>query len=318
MTHHDWLKIMVRGARCLDAVPFGLTIVDPRTGEIAHHNQAMATLLGQPVPATVAELDALGVVPARVRQEFVAVGLSLDDEDRYAVVDTTVQHPDGSVRELTVHLAHFHAFRGEGSVLAITVMGFDNTFDYEDLEWSLNPPGEIHVVYDLDLVAVAADQRHVEYGIDPAAQIGTQGFLVSHPEDAVAVSPKVRAVVTGEALDAQYTVRVIGPAAAWTTVSVTISRFVGAEDLLLVTNTPRDVAQVPLDHEDLDDRERAIAWALLTGRRPAQIASEQGISVHTVRHWMTTLFRKLGVDGQVELQRRYHVPHVPHEPLPTP
>lgn len=196
MTHHDWLKIMVRGARCLDALPFGLTIVDPRTGEIAHHNEAMATLLGQPVPATVADLDALGLVPALVREEFVALGRSLDDEDRHAVVDTTVEHPDGSVRELRVHLAHFHALRGEGSVLAITVMGFDNTFDYQDLEWSLNPPGEIHVVYDLDLVAVAADQGHVEYGIDPAAQIGTQGFLVSHPEDAVAVSPKVRAVVT--------------------------------------------------------------------------------------------------------------------------
>lgn len=75
---------------------------------------------------------------------------------------------------------------------------------------------------------------------------------------------------------------------------------------------------MPLGDEDLDDRERAVAWALLTGRRPAQIASELGISVHTVRHRMTTLFRKLGVDGQVELQRRYHVPHVSHEPSPTP
>lgn len=305
MTHGDWMSIMVRGARRLESVPFGLAIVDPTTGAIRYHNPAMAMLLGQPPPATVADVDAVGVVSAQDRDLFLAIRESLGDEDSCAVVDTEVTDPDGQVKEITVRVAHFHAVRGDGSVLVVTATDFDNTFDYTDLELSLDPPGEIHVVYDLDLVAVAVDQRLLEYGIDPADHVGTHAFLMGHPEDTVTINPKARAVAVGEAREAQYAIRVIGPAAAWTTVAVTISRFRGRDDLLLVTNIPQDIFQVPLEDQALDEREMAIGHLLLAGHRPAKIAEEHGLSVHTVRHRMTTLFRTLGVDSQVELQRKY-------------
>ena len=98
MTHHDWVPIMVNGARRLEAVPFGLSIVDPRSGAIAWHNPAMAALLGRPVPATVAALDALGIVPAEERRQFADIGRSLGEDDSYALVDATVQRPRPLVR----------------------------------------------------------------------------------------------------------------------------------------------------------------------------------------------------------------------------
>jgi DNA-binding CsgD family transcriptional regulator len=277
----EWVSIMERAAACLDAAPFGLAIIDPDDGRVAHANPAMASMCID--PASFA---------ARVAVD--------PDRDTYAAVD--------GPGDLTVHVARFRAFRGPGAVVAVMATDFDNTFDPQDLEKTLNPPFEIHVAYDLDLVAVAVDPRHVEFGMDPADQIGSHGLLMAHPEDAVAVSPIARAVAAGEVEVASYTVRVAGPAGAWTNVTVTVRRFHGDRPGVLATNVPRDVVQETIDIARLTDRELDVVAGLLAGRRPAQVADDLDVSIHTVRHQMTALFGKLGVGGQADLIQRYRLP----------
>ncbi len=307
VANRGWLSIVVGGTRFLDAAPFGLAIIDPDTGSIAHQNPTMAVLAGRPLPDTVDALDELALLPRADGRRWSALWPTPDAEDRYLVTTARVAQPDDPTRELTVHAVELHALRGPGSVVVITATDFDNTFSHEDLELALNPPREIHVLCDLDLITLAADQRHLEFGIDPWAVVGSQAMLAGHPADVVNVTPKLRAVVRGDERETQYSIRVLGPAAAWTRVSVSISRFCGDDAMLLVTNTPEDTFQVPVDLSVLSPGERAVAQALLAGRRPSLIAADLGMSVHTVRHRMTTLFRMLGVDSQVELRRRYLV-----------
>lgn len=52
---------------------------------------------------------------------------------------------------------------------------------------------------------------------------------------------------------------------------------------------------------ELSRREREVARILLQGRRPADIATALGLSVHTVRSHLRLIYRKLGVHSQVEL-----------------
>lgn len=50
--------------------------------------------------------------------------------------------------------------------------------------------------------------------------------------------------------------------------------------------------------------ERAVALALLEGDRPAQIASRRGVSVHTVRTQIKSIYVKAGVSGLVEFSAK--------------
>lgn len=77
------------------------------------------------------------------------------------------------------------------------------------------------------------------------------------------------------------------------------------------TTTPPPVAYPTATHlragswiEILTDREREIVLELATGRRVAHIADHLGISVHTVRNHLRSIFKKLGVRSQAELVER--------------
>ncbi len=57
----------------------------------------------------------------------------------------------------------------------------------------------------------------------------------------------------------------------------------------------------PLDLSSLTPRERAVVDGLASGARLSAIAAMQGLSKHTVRSHVKSVFRKLGVGSQVEL-----------------
>ena len=54
----------------------------------------------------------------------------------------------------------------------------------------------------------------------------------------------------------------------------------------------------------LTPREQEIVQSLLRGRANREIASEFGVTEQTIKNQLTTLFKKLGVSGRVELVRR--------------
>jgi DNA-binding NarL/FixJ family response regulator len=56
--------------------------------------------------------------------------------------------------------------------------------------------------------------------------------------------------------------------------------------------------------EGLSAREVEIIGALADGRRVTQIAGDLGISIHTVRNHLRSIFRKMGVHSQTELLDR--------------
>ncbi|MBI3513246.1 MAG: helix-turn-helix transcriptional regulator, partial [Proteobacteria bacterium] len=53
----------------------------------------------------------------------------------------------------------------------------------------------------------------------------------------------------------------------------------------------------------LTQAETALAHALLDGKRLAEIATERGVSIETVRTQLRALFRKTGVSRQADLMR---------------
>jgi DNA-binding NarL/FixJ family response regulator len=54
----------------------------------------------------------------------------------------------------------------------------------------------------------------------------------------------------------------------------------------------------------LTPREHEIVQALLRGRANKEMATEFGVSEQTIKNQLTTLFKKMGVSGRVELVRR--------------
>lgn len=59
------------------------------------------------------------------------------------------------------------------------------------------------------------------------------------------------------------------------------------------------------DFERLSGRERDVARCLLAGRPTTGVAADLGISPHTVRNHVKSIFRKLDVHTRLELMRRY-------------
>lgn len=308
MGQDEWLAIMVRGAERLAAVPFGLAIIDPRSGHIAYHNPAMERLAATPIPDTVAALDERGLIPKEARQQLLAAGRDDAGEDSCTVVQVPVARPAGQPVDMTVYVSHLHAYRGEGWVIWVVATDFDNTFDVGDLEQSPDPPTPLQFAYDLDGVCVAADQRLVEYGLDPVAQVGGHGMLMTHPVDVPRISPAMRAVYSGESPETTYPVRAVGPAGAWTNLHCHAYRLEGEPPLVIAELAPGDPFLPLVDPSLLTGRELEVVRALFGGKRPAQIAEDHHVSIRTVRNQIASILKKLGVSSQAELTNRYTPP----------
>lgn len=308
----DWVRILVRAAMALDDAPFGLAVVDPASGRICHHNLAMAALLQRPVPPTVGDLDRLGVVAAGTREELVSVARSLDREDSCTTIRARIVRPTGPTVEAEVFVSHLHAVHGEGSAVVVVASDRDDAFDNRSTDLAPVPVGTFHLAYDEDLVVVAADRHLGEVGVDPGSLVGSHPFVMGHPVDVLRVGPLARALAVGAVTEAGFVTRLATPGGRWINVACDLRRLAGAEGpVVLAAITPRDRHLESVPPGCLTDRELEVARALFSGRRPAQIAAENGVSHHTVRNQMRSVLTKLGVGGQAELLTRYLRPPRP-------
>jgi DNA-binding NarL/FixJ family response regulator len=62
-----------------------------------------------------------------------------------------------------------------------------------------------------------------------------------------------------------------------------------------------DVSSRAQPSSALSSRENAVVDALLAGTQPGRIAQDLGISVHTVRNHLKSIYRRLGVHSKHEL-----------------
>ena len=309
--HDRWVGVIGHAASRLAAVPFGLAVVDPRTGAIAYANPAMARLLGGSVPPTLSAAAARDVVPAATRHVLSALVTDLDDEDSCHNLDVRAVVPDGPTREVRLHVLHVHAVVGDGE--ALVVMAVDDADDWhpQDLELQSDALWAVKVAYDLDLVIVGADSRFREWAMDPADQVGGHLFVMLHPEDVPALSALARGLVAGRFVDVEFDARAVGPQGRWAAVRVALRRLEGPRPLLVADVQPTDLRFPPIDPGIVTDREMEIARSLFVGRRAPQIAERQGVSAKTVRNQMSSLYRKLGVATQSELVASYSMPPRP-------
>lgn len=309
--HDRWVGVIGHAASRLAAVPFGLAVVDPRTGAIVYANPAIAGLLGGSVPPTVAAAAALDVVPAVTRHVLSALVTDLGDEDSCHNLDVRVTPPVGPARELRLHVLHVHAVVGDGE--ALVVVAIDDAHDWhpQDLELQSDALWAVKVAYDLDLVIVGADSRFREWAMDPADQVGGHLFVMMHPEDVPAVSALARGLVVGRFVDVEFDARALAPQGRWAAVRVALRRLEGPHPLVVADVRPTDLRFPSIDSGIVTDREMEIARSLFIGRRAPQIAERQGVSAKTVRNQMTSLYRKLGVTTQSELVASYSMPPRP-------
>jgi DNA-binding NarL/FixJ family response regulator len=73
------------------------------------------------------------------------------------------------------------------------------------------------------------------------------------------------------------------------------------DDEYLVLCLPVPVWNIP---EHLTEAERCVTRAILRGDTNEQVASERGVSVHTVCNQIARVFEKLGVASRIELAHR--------------
>ena len=227
--HDRWVGVIGHAASRLAAVPFGLAVVDPRTGAIVYANPAIAGLLGGSAPSTVAAVAALDVVPAATRHVLSALVTDLGDEDSCHNLDVRVTPPDGPARELRLHVLHVHAVVGDGEALVVVAVDDAHDWHPQHLELQTDALWAVKVAYDLDLVIVGADSRFREWAMDPADQVGGHLFVMMHPEDVPAVSALARGLVAGRFVDVEFDARAVGPDGRWAAVRVALRRLEGPQ-----------------------------------------------------------------------------------------
>lgn len=156
--------------------------------------------------------------------------------------------------------------------------------------------------------------------LDPA------GKVVAMTEGAATVLDDLRAEVDGQvpgtiliaASQARHnggrtrvTTRLRGTSGLW--VRLHVAPMDGAGDVVVVTidrATASDLAPILLDSYGLTAREIDIVMALCRGLATKQIASELGISTHTVRDHLKAIYTKSGVNARGELVARLFSSHV--------
>ena len=85
-----------------------------------------------------------------------------------------------------------------------------------------------------------------------------------------------------------------------------LRRIGGELDRLGIRNGRTESPETPLEFDGIDrlsPREMEVVRLLLQGHRVVSIASELGVSEHTVRNHLKSIFRKLGIHSQADLVR---------------
>lgn len=316
MSHEDWLAVMVRATQRLERAPWGVALVDPRSGAITFANPAMAALVGGEVPRTVAELVDRGLVPYSDRETLTSIGCSLTQSDT-TIIRIRLARSSGPAEPATVHIAHLQAVRGDGSAVLIVA----STDDLEaTTERNVRPASwMLRLICDIDGTVIAVDERVLDepiggQGVRALDVLGGHAYVMTHPADVPLIAQIIRALAAGDILDAEYVVRAIDPTGSWANVRVQACRLHGPDPLLLLMVAAHDRQLRTIAPGFLTTGELEVARALFAGRRPARIAELRQVSASTVRNQINALYRKLDVANVGELTSRFSLPLRPAPP----
>lgn len=295
---------------------------DPSTGRVVGSTKAGADLLGVAIGDPLGELVERQVLAAPDVRRLVAAieawrtGLDLQVGERaHSIVDEVRVCTDRGWRVLPVTAVVHRRMKVGGDVVVVAAeeVGPSAGDDADPDERS----GTFWSMTDIDARVIAIDPRASVIWDDPDALIGTLTSLVTHPEDLAEVLPMAYELYNGQRDVAGYTVRVAASDGRWVPLAVELRRMTTADGSLVVVADNRVVEQARrvILPGDLTRRETEVVDALFDGLRVAQIAERQGVSTHTVRNQLRSIFKKLGVSGQADLTARCHRPSRPIPPL---
>lgn len=298
------------GANHLASTP--IVAVDVVSGTVVGATAAADLLLGGPLQRVV-DLTDRGVVAApdleRIRREVQAWDpppRGTDEQARTFADQLRIQRPHGpELAHLTI--AQHRRPRVGGELLLITL---ERTDPLGVLPAERTSGTDVLAgLMDRETRILAADPGFRVLWADPQAVVGTLASVITHPEDLAEVVPVAHLLYSGRLDRVAYTVRLAADDGSWVPVHVEARRMLTADDFLIgTTNRIVDRSRRLIPPGLLSQRETSVVAALFEGQRVLQIAAEHGVSVHTVRNQLKSIYRKLSVSGQADLLSLYHRP----------
>jgi len=226
------------------------------------------------------------------------------------VDELTLHRPDGPHR-VQLSLVHHQRPRVQGEIVLVTLVE-------QEIETGRVAPGsgrriaELWSVMDREGRIVALDPGWTALWTDPSDTLGTLTSMLVHPEDMAEILPAVRDLLTGRTARATYTVRLSADDGSWVPIHVDQTRMLTAGELLVVaSNRIVDEVRSIIPPGLLTDREVQVVVSLFDGLRVTQMADRDGVSAHTIRNQLKSIYRKLDVTGQADLLARFHRPAAP-------
>ena len=312
---------LVRALGPLQEFGRGLLVVDLADGRIVGTTAEVEALLGRDLPSDLAGLVESGAVAQpdlrRLRDRYRA-WRALDDvehpgtDSTYGWSDSLVIHATGRDRTaVNLEIAIERRRSVDAEAALVTVWRDDDVA--EPIEGGLVEQfPELWAVYDADFSLIAINAAVRDFGLDPAALLGTSIWMYGHPDDIPRTMPRLQDVRDGRIQVARYPVRIRAQHGRWLPVEVEARRleFAGATAILVhsryVNDQRRDIAAGRLTPRQLE-----LVDGLFDGLRVNQLAERHGLAVKTVRNHLAAAYRTLGVSGQVELLATHHRPDRP-------
>ncbi len=315
-----WLDDASAALRAPHLAPVAMVAIVQGSGEIIGATDAAIELLGAPLASSVGELVERGTIARhdlerlreRVRGRHGAQHPSPDLEHAETWSDELRLHRDGTTIAVQVQVLH-HRRPGLGTELVVATL-------VPPVRAARTDAPAVRPKQDLELWSVLDGQGRIlamEAGWDvlwaePERLLGTLVTVLCHPEDIPEVLRVVRGLYAGTSTAATYTVRLAADGGQWVPVQVQqrAMRTASGELLVMATNRFVDGSRRLILPGQLSRRETEVVAALFDGSRVTHIAERHGVSVHTVRNQLRSVYRKLEADGQADLLARFHRPVV--------
>jgi DNA-binding CsgD family transcriptional regulator len=316
----SWLQDAATTLQAPHLAPVAMVAIVHGTGEIIGATDAASELLGTPLASSVDELVERGTVARhdlerlreRARRRHGPERPAPDQEHAETWSDELRIHRDGASTTVQLQVLH-HRRPGLGTELVVVTL-VPPVRDPAGGAPGGQPP------HDLELWSIIDGQGRVlamEAGWDvlwaqPDRILGTLVTPLCHPEDLPEVLRVARGLYVGTSEMATYTVRLAADGGRWVPVHVEQRAVRTASGDLMVMSTHRlvDGSRRLILPGQLSRRETEVVSALFDGGRVTHIAERHGVSVHTVRNQLRSVYRKLGADGQADLLARFHRPVV--------
>lgn len=198
-----------------------------------------------------------------------------------------------------------------GRRVAALMVGFEpsdraNGVDFDPVPVSASTV--LQVVLDQQMQCVYQDPRLRSVGLDPEVYLGSHAWSTTHPADLARVGSLMEQVVSGDAVEAEYVMRLAGPMGDWYNHHIVLRPFVGELPGYLLTMRALGARRLRIDADQLSGRELQVAADFYSGLGISAIARRYAVSERTVRNQMSSVYGKLGVGSSDEMIRAYDPP----------